>query len=141
MRLPEQRFWDRTRPRLTAHFLVERVENLVGVGTPDIWVLAPTGRVTPVELKAVQGWPARLSTRVLGPKAGLSQDQKNWHLTWQQAGGRSAILVGVGGNQQFLFPGHACDLINEFSRHHFENLAQQSWDRIVLALNNGWTDI
>lgn len=138
MRKPEQRFWDRARPQLVRHFLVERVENLVAVGTPDLLVLAPNNRVTPMELKAVQGFPARTSTRVLGPKVGLSVDQRNWHMDWQAAGGQSAILVGVGGDRQYLFPGHTHDMINDFSAIQFEAFAVKTWAGIIAALNYGW---
>lgn len=140
MRKPEQRFWDRTRRVLEQHLHLERIENVVGVGTPDVWVLSHANRVTPLELKAVQGFPARPLTRVLGPKVGLSRDQRNWHMAWQQAGGQSAILVGVGGDRQYLFPGYAHDLINEFNQAQFEMFALPDWERIIKRLAYGWPE-
>lgn len=138
MRLPEQRFWDRARRALVPALHIERIENVVGEGTPDIWVLAPSGRVTPVELKAVQGWPKRATTRVLG-RDGLNRAQRNWHLRWRQAGGVSAVLVGVGGNLQYLFPGHLHDEINELTQQQFLDLnAASDWAGIENVLNYGF---
>src|SRR5690606_16867287 len=112
-------------------------ENLVGVGFPDVLVLAENNRVVPLELKAVQGFPARPTTRVLG-REGLSVDQRNWHMTWQQAGGQSAILVGVGGDRQYLVPGYAHDRINDFTAAQFEAFRTKTWDGIIRALTHGW---
>ena len=62
---------------------LERIENVVGVGTPD--VLACCHITAFVELKAVDAPPVRETTRVLGDK-GLSRDQRNWHVDWHQWG-------------------------------------------------------
>lgn len=140
MRLPEQRFWDRTKRALSPHLHLERIENLVAVGRPDVDVLAPNGRFTPMELKAVTGLPALPSTRVLG-RVGLSQDQKNWHLAWRQAGGRSAILIGIGGNQQLLIPGRYHDSVNELSYAALLLAAEaQTWPDIIRVLTEGWKE-
>lgn len=139
MRLPEQRFWDRARRALVPILHAERIENLVGVGIPDVWFLAHTGLIMPTELKAIQGWPARATTRVLGPKAGLSVDQRNWHLTWKQAGGTSAVLVGVGGDRQYLFHGRLHDEINDFTQQDFyDRCAASTWYEIRFILINGF---
>lgn len=138
MRLPEQRFWDRARRALSPYLHIERVENVLAAGMPDIWVLAPSGLVTPVELKAVAGLPARNTTRVLG-NAGLNQHQKNWHMTWHQHGGRSAYLVGVGGDRQLLIPGHHHDALNDMPYAALQASALATdWPGIINALNQGW---
>lgn len=114
MRLPEQRFWDRTRARLQEEFRLERIENLAGVGTPDVLATArTTGRTTLIELKAVVELPKRATSKVLG-RAGLSQDQKNWHMDFVRAKGRAYILVGIGSHDQILIEGRWADHVNDW---------------------------
>lgn len=133
MRKPEQRLWDRMREALDNKLRLERIENVVGVGTADVFSLA-NGRVTPVELKAVEGYPARAATRVLGDK-GLSREQRNWHLSWRQHGGESLILIGVGSRDLFAVSGLHADEVNDMNA---EELAQhsvaQTWQQLFIAL-------
>lgn len=133
MRKTEQRLWDRMREALGSKLRLERIENIVNVGTADVFSLA-NGRVTPVELKAVENYPARAATRVLGEK-GLSREQRNWHLSWRQNGGSSLILVGVGSYDLFAVPGARADLVNEMTA---EELAQhsvaQNWQQLFVVL-------
>ena len=81
-RRPEQRLWDRLRKAAAGRVYTERIENLVGVGRPDVDTLVK-GSFIPIELKYVAQWPARTTSKVLG-KDGLSQAQKNWHLNWKR---------------------------------------------------------
>ena len=132
-RLKEQKLWDAMRENFAAaaktsgpamRVRLERIENLAGEGTPDVLVLCD-GAVTFCELKAVDTFPKRPSTRVLGTE-GLRQEQKNWHMGWQHAGGRSLILIGIGSGRErahFAIEGRHCDTVNEMSwsdlsRHH-----------------------
>jgi len=109
---------------------MERIENIAGVGTPDVFLLSDrTGRLHPVELKQVEKWPTRITTRVLGNE-GLNQDQKNWHLDYNQRGGTSFILVGVN-LDTFLFHGRTHDQINEFTFYGFQEY----------SLCHGWSSI
>jgi len=120
VRLPEQKLWDSLRKAMKGRVYSERVENLVGVGRPDVDTLF-NGNFVPVELKKVPKWPARAKTRVLGAK-GLSQDQKNWHLEWRRWGGRSLIVVGVA-SEVFAFSGDSADYINDWNKEEFRNAA------------------
>ena len=108
MRKTEQRLWDRMRRAIGKDVRLERIENVVGVGTPD--VLACCYITAFVELKAVEGPPVRETTRVLGER-GLSRDQRNWHKDWHQWGGKSYILIGVG-LQTFMISGAFADEVN-----------------------------
>ncbi len=117
-RRPEQRLWDRLRKAALGKIHTERIENVVGVGRPDVDTLV-AGSFVPVELKQIEGWPKRANTRVLGDK-GLSQAQKNWHLIWRRWGGTSLIVVGVG-DEVFAFSGERADEINEYSSTEFVN--------------------
>jgi hypothetical protein len=109
----------------------ERIENVVGVGRPDVDTLV-AGSFVPVELKQVDGWPARSSTRVLGDE-GLSQVQKNWHLDWRNWGGTSLIVVGVG-QEVFAFSGERADEVNGYNTVQFQNAAICSGVQAVVGL-------
>ena len=102
MRLPEQRLWDRFRnncpPRLVR---LNRVENAVGVGDPDVEIIS-RGKVSKVELKAVDCPPARGSTSLLPKGKGLSTEQENWLIEWLKHGGNGYVLIGVGSGQYLI---------------------------------------
>lgn len=120
MRKPEQRLWDRLRKAAEGRVHTERIENLVGVGRPDVDTLV-AGNFVPIELKYVAAWPAKTTTRVLGDK-GLTQVQKNWHLNWRNWGGQSMIVVGVA-DEVFAFNGAAADNVNEYNTAEFRSAA------------------
>lgn len=130
-RRPEQRLWDRLRKAAAGKVHTERIENLVGVGRPDVDTLV-AGSFVPVELKQVEGWPVRAGTKVLG-REGLSQVQKNWHLTWRNWGGTSLIVVGVG-EEVFVFSGERADEINDYNTNQFQNSSICSGLHAVVAL-------
>lgn len=130
-RRPEQRLWDRLRKAAAGKLHTERIENLVGVGRPDVDTLVD-GSFVPIELKQVGGWPVRINTKVLG-KDGLSQVQKNWHLNWQNWGGTSMIVVGVG-EEVFVFSGERADEINDYNTQEFKNASICSGVQAVVGL-------
>lgn len=133
MRKPEQRLWDRMRGALGNRLRLERIENIVNVGTPDVLSLA-SGTVVPVELKAVECYPAREATRVLGDK-GLSRDQRNWHHSWRAHGGFSVILVGVGSYDLYAIPGWLADEVNDMSARQLSDAAMaRTWDSLYELL-------
>ncbi|CAB4164990.1 hypothetical protein UFOVP815_2 [uncultured Caudovirales phage] len=128
MRKTEQKLWDRMRAAKVAvpSVRLERIENLVGVGTPDVIALCK-GQVTWVELKSVDNFPVKETTRVLGAK-GLSVAQRNWHYEWYAHEGRSLILVGVGRAQIYTIPGFLADAVNDMSRAELgKNSIADSW--------------
>ena len=119
-RHPEQRLWDRLRKIAAGRLHTERIENLVGVGRPDVDTLVE-GSFVPIELKQIEGWPVRSGTKVLGNN-GLSQVQKNWHLNWRNWGGTSIVVVGVG-EEVFAFSGERADEVNDYNTAEFKNAA------------------
>jgi len=119
-RRPEQRLWDRLRKVAVGRLHTERIENLVGAGRPDLDTLVG-GSFMPIELKQIDGWPARPATRVLGDR-GLSRVQKNWHLNWRNWGGQSLIVVGVA-DEVFTFNGATADHVNEYNTAQFRAAA------------------
>lgn len=137
MRKTEQRLWDRMRKHAAAaadrRVRLERVENLVGVGMPDVLAIY-RGQVTWCELKSVDAFPARDTTRVLGPK-GASVAQRNWHHDWYLHGGRSIIVVGVGTSFLVAIPGFLADAVNEMSRQELrDNCIAQGYDGLMAYL-------
>ncbi len=119
-RRPEQRLWDRLRKVAAGRLHTERIENVVGVGRPDVDTLV-AGSFVPIELKQIDKWPVRATTRVMGDR-GLSQVQKNWHLTWRRWGGTSLIVVGVV-DEVFAFSGATADHVNEYNTREFRAAA------------------
>jgi hypothetical protein len=119
MRRPEQRLWDRMRDALSHEVRLERVENVVTTGMPDV-VACVNGKVSWIELKSVEEFPSRATTPVLGNKSGLRQEQKNWHMDWARWGGRSYVLIGVGSKQLFLMSGGLADFVNAMPRGELE---------------------
>lgn len=118
MRKSEQKLWDRLRAALKDQVYLERVENVVNPGRPDVDVM--WGGVTlPIELKAIETWPKKSTAPVLGKARGLNQNQLNWWLRWKQCGGSGFILISVG---DAMFAVHAtkADAINSFTAFALE---------------------
>jgi hypothetical protein len=130
MRKNEQRLWDRMRQALVGKVRLERIENMVSVGRPDVDCLVD-GHFTPVELKCISGFPARPTTRVLGDK-GASLDQRNWHLDWQQHGGKSLFVVSVG-SELFAVPGQYFDDLNSMTTAELRKFSR-TWDGVLRLL-------
>jgi hypothetical protein len=114
-------------------FVLERVENVVGVGMPDVYVQAPAVS-TWVELKAPNP-PKRESTRVLGDE-GLRQDQKNWHVRASRLALPTWILIRerrVG--RMWMLPGVLADLMNDYTAMELSRVAAaQTWEEIFEVL-------
>lgn len=128
MRLKEQRLWDRFKANVGRAVSMERVENLLAAGFPDVLCIAPGGVVSVVELKAVAAAPVRPATPVLGEKSGLSKEQRNWHMNWTRNGGRSFFLVGVGSAINLLVPGKFYDELNAASLEELHSISvARSW--------------
>jgi hypothetical protein len=77
-RLKEQRLWDAVKRNAPKGWWLQRVENVVAEGMPDVYVTKPTGASVWVELKAPIR-PKRKTTRLLGTE-GLRESQIGWHL-------------------------------------------------------------
>lgn len=132
MRKKEQRLWDRMRGALRGAVLLLRVENVVADGFPDLIALRH-GRVTMIELKAVEKWPVRPATPVLG-KNGLSLAQQNFCLSWRRAGGNMLVVVAVG-TALFVVHGHEADHLNGMNRKQLEGAAAaRDWPGLLQLL-------
>lgn len=98
----EAGFWsDRIGPMLKAQcnaarlrFRADRIENLVGVGNPDVnYTIA--GVDGHIELKYSARHPVRATTPVLGHGNGLRRSQVIWAYRHIRAGGRVHCLIGT----------------------------------------------
>lgn len=126
MRKAEQRLWDTFRRNGTDGLWMQRVENVVRAGMPDVFI---GGSGAWVELKAPIA-PKRKNTRLLG-EAGLNIDQINWHLKACTKGIRSYVLIRDSEKRLFLIPGKYAAVMNEMS----------VGELVEINLCNNWVDI
>lgn len=139
MREREQLFWDRIRMRLGPVLRLERQENLVSVGDPDVICTAQGNWVTRLELKAKAGFPVRARTPVLGKADGLSVAQRNWHLEHNKAGGISYVLIAVGSHEFFTIDGALHDEVNSFTKAElYEHTMASNWRALHALLDPTW---
>lgn len=133
MRQREQRLWDAMRRHVPGTLWLQRIENAVGEGMPDVYV-GRSGRW--VELKAAARIPVRPTTPLLG-KDGLRQSQINWHMraaAWPDAP-ITYILVGTPDHEVYLLPGHNAKRINSFTLAEVQEAScARNWPSIVEEL-------
>jgi hypothetical protein len=91
---------------------LERVENGVAEGTPDVHSIARAVTVW-FELKALRR-PKRVKTRFF-PKKKLRVPQMAWHAEYAARGGRSFVLVRDHLYQLYLIPGGQLHLVKDMS--------------------------
>jgi len=100
---PEALAWESLRPWMQALSLdPQRVENLLGQGTPDVWYADGA-----LELKALHEWPKRAETPV---RVEFRPGQVPWLLRRWQAGGAAWVMLRVGA-QWLLFAAPDAGLI------------------------------
>lgn len=115
MRKPEQRLWDAMRTACPPDILLDRIENVAGVGTADLFVKAKTAaRSCWIELKAAN-LPKRAVTRVLGER-GLSTEQINWHSRRQTFAVPTYVLLRDDSMQLYLISGIKALSINAMTQ-------------------------
>lgn len=137
MRKPEQLLWDAMRRNLPSALWLQRVENVVGDGMPDVYV-GRSGKW--VELKVPQRVPARASTPLLG-QHGLRLSQINWHIkhATMNHSQRSYILVRLPGTLELvLLPGSAAGSINEGTLTFLRSISYpvKSWTDLAQELKD-----
>lgn len=94
--MSEANFWGTVKQHLGPYGRLERVENGVNKGTPDICytLLGHTGWI---ELKFKSQWPVLLGNLCLEK---LTLEQVLWQEDWVRAGGRACTLLQV--NRDYL---------------------------------------
>lgn len=138
----EAKLWDSVQPRLREHFLVQRIENLIDAGVPDVHLVCRlTGEQHWLELKAQPEMPKRATTRVFGGD-GLRPDQIPW-LYSRAAVGASVWILGKAGKEWFLVYGIHARVFNDASRnalaemsawHHIGNLTSEAYENMRYTL-------
>lgn len=134
MRKAEQRLWDTMKKHAQRHEVVlERVENVVADGMPDVHVMAKGGHLTWVELKAPHR-PKRPTTRLLGAE-GLRPAQINWHLRAAALEVQTWILIRDDTGALLLVAGRHAGEINDWPFDKVQFYAHaQTWETIFGAL-------
>ena len=116
---------------------IERIENGVGIGTPDI-NFCGNGVECWIEMKAPIE-PKRGHTPLFGSNHRLSQDQKNWFKRQLDAGGRAWILIGTD-KRWLLINGRLADQLNEMTVEALINASTWSTSRPVRDKTH-WADL
>ena len=112
MRKEEQRLWNTMRNNKPRRILLNRVENYVGAGMPDVY-LRSLGLAVWVELKSPTA-PKKVTTRLLGDQ-GLSVEQINWHLESASLELPTWILIRDSLKRLWVAPGRMAVVINELT--------------------------
>lgn len=130
-------------PEYALRSRIDRVENVVVVGMPDVSCTL-VGVDVWIENKAVT-LPVRDRTRVLGTQKGVNVDQIAWHRFHQQCGGRSFIFIHAAPYRWLIDGKHASE-VNEWSGVRLSeeaawqirgNMKPENWRYLFGALRGG----
>lgn len=132
MRKPEQRLYDTMRSNCADRVRLERIENGVGTGIPDVHAIRK-GVTRWIELKVVTR-PARLTTPLI-KRDRMRRDQIAWHLSYASAGGRSWILARDQHRVLYLFPGAIANRLADMT------YGQCFTDHVVLSWSECYEEI
>lgn len=112
----EQKLWDSMRSARPRRAWLQRVENGVGSGMPDLYCnlrhATASGYVSSwVELKAAL-LPAKESTRLMSRTKGMRKEQESWHLKAAHRGVNSGILIRDDAHHLYLIPSRHVLVVN-----------------------------
>lgn len=137
MRLPEQRLWDtmgrqRTKSlrNLVRNLFTQRIENYVGIGTPDVYYKPRDFTDCWVELKAPL-LAKKQSTRLFRGASSLNPDQVNWALDYTKQHGRWYLVARDSDKELYMFNRPFILEINKMS----------VGDARVMRIADNWSDI
>lgn len=134
MRKPEQLLWDAMKRHAPAAMWLQRVENVVGDGMPDVYV-GCSGKW--VELKVVKRIPVKSTTPLLG-RGGMRQSQINWHLKNNSLIGapESFVLIGLPNGDVILVSGRIAQRVNIMTLGELRSFAcaDDGWDAVFKEL-------
>jgi len=133
MRQKEQRLWDCLKKHAPPELGLQRVENLVGDGMPDVY---SDGTGCWIELKAPTR-PKRESTPLLGESEGLRTSQKNWIRIACARGRKVFVLIRDSEGELFLIPGQCSPIINAMSRASLREVSLAAdWQGVIWEIRN-----
>ena len=128
----ESKFWDRLQPRLKPDFFVQRIENLVGEGVPDVFLTRrENGRMCWLELKSREKFPVRATTKVFGDD-GLRPSQIAW-IHGRAVAGAPIYILAVCDKVEFLIEGVHAREFNAWTRQELETFALVHGEKLPLA--------
>lgn len=131
MRLKEQRLWDALKKQSPKELWLQRVENVVGVGMPDVYVGANGAWI---ELKSPT-CPKKETTRLLGDE-GLNQDQINWHYKAMKKMRQTYILIRDSQSRLFLIPGALSLVVNDMNAAELLKWSLgENWEEIIKVIS------
>lgn len=134
MRKNEQKLWDSMRRNQPKGWWLQRIENVVTDGMPDVHATY-RGTEAWIELKAAKS-PARESTPLL--RGAIRIGQKNWHELCYQSGGASFILTRDTSRNLFLFPGEIVRQLDSLPyRDCLSRYLVSGWERLYEDIRNG----
>lgn len=111
---------------------IDRIENLVGTGMPDVNGCVVRGFEFWLEVKNPTE-PKRPSTPLFGSNHKVSQEQANWFLTQRKAGGRCLFWI-VTDKRRMLVPGIYADTLNKMTVSEIVEVA--CWSALIGAKIN-----
>lgn len=123
--MSEQNLWNRLRTGVSKHGHWNRVENMVGVGIPDVNYCLPAGIEGWLELKFRKEPPARPTTAAF-TNGGLRDDQIIWINRRAQLGGRVHIFAQVG-DVLLLVPGRYATEFNSMTLDYMRMCSVWVW--------------
>ena len=129
----EAGFYQKIRKKILAAFplaRIDRIENALSSGLPDVSACI-AGKDVWLELKYVDKWPARATTKVLN-RYGLRPEQINWHIRQTVADGNAFILVGIE-RESYVVDSAYVREINDWTRKDWETKAI-TFDQLLKSL-------
>lgn len=124
MRQKEQKLWDTMKRQCPRDIWLERIENLVGDGIPDVRGVSLAGVEVWFELKAPTK-PKRSTTRLLGDE-GTRPSQIGWHLKAAHYGMETYVLIRDSEGYLYLIPGIRAADINDMTAHDLDLISGAS---------------
>lgn len=121
--MSEARLWQRAKEGLGPFFFLQRVENLVGEGVPDVILhCRKTGVCVFLELKYRPELPILGKTPVFKGAYGLRPAQTAW-IYWRAKAGAKICVLGRSGDNLWLIPGNLALSLDKFTRDDLDREA------------------
>lgn len=127
----ESRLWGRLQERLKPFFFIQRIENLVGEGVPDVFLVRREGgKMCWLELKSKPKFPVRGTTKVFGEE-GLRPSQIAW-IHGRAVAGAAIYILAECDKVEFLIDGVFAREFNDWTRQELEQFSLAHGERLPL---------
>lgn len=139
--MSETNLWKRMRRGVAPFSFVQRIENLVGEGVPDVILhVRDDGRCLLVELKHRQLYPVRASTPIFTGNCGLRPEQVAWIYS-RAIVGAGIYILGQCDDRVWLVHGRFARELHTFSRAALDECCEwkdsarlTDWERMILSM-------